>query len=343
MVKAGVYLILRIAPGFQGTPLSLAVALIGGFSFIVTAVLAVTQRESKRILAYSTIGNLGLIILCAGVNTPLAMLAAILLLVFHAMSKGLLFMGAGIVENRVLSRNIEDWEGLIARFPLITAIMLIGMSTMFLPPFGMLVGKWAVLEAVTASGLTSALPLTAILAFGGAATTLFWAKWMGHLLLNPGTPSGVKAERLPAPYLASTLPIVCLDIALSVIAAVLVSMLILPTLKPWYHVELSLPMFNLQTSIGAFPIWPLFLALAIVFGVAWVLTKARRGAVKPPYMCGENVEADIEFFRSTADLKLKFEASGMFFDKALGEPRTNLTITAVGVLLLFVVFAVAVM
>ena len=344
MVKAGVYLVLRIAPALQATPLSLAIGLVGGLSFLVTAVLAITQRESKRILAYSTIGNLGLIILCAGVNTPLAMVAALLLLVFHAMSKALLFLGAGIVENRVYSRNIEDWEGLIARFPLVSAIMLVGMATMFLPPFGMLVGKWATMEAVAASPAEWALTLITILAIGSTATTFFWAKWMAHLLFHPPTPKGVKAEKLPAPYLASTLTITGLIIALSVIAAILVSMLVVPTLKPWYSVQLTLPMLNLSTAIGAFPVWPLFIALAIALLLAWMVSKAKGGIVKPPYLCGENVPEALEpAFRSTADLEFPFEASGMFFDRALGEPRTNRYITAVGILLVLIVFAVTVM
>ena len=343
MVKAGVYLVLRIAPALQGTPLSLAIALVGGLSFLVTAVLAVSQRESKRILAYSTIGNLGLIILCAGVNTPLAMVAALLLLVFHAMSKALLFLGAGIVENRVYSRNIEDWEGLIVRFPMVSTIMLVGMATMFLPPFGMLVGKWATMEAVAASPVEWALTLIAILAVGSAATTFFWAKWMAHLLFHPPTAGGLKAEKLQAPYLASTLTITALDIALSVVAALVVSMLVIPTVKPWYSVELSLPMLNLSTAVGAFPIWPLFLILAIAVALAWVVAKGKGGIVKPPYLCGENVpEAPTPTFRSTADLEFPFEASGMFFDRALGEPRTNRFVTAVGILLVLVVFAVVV-
>lgn len=86
MVNAGVYLILRIAPAIKDTHLTLAVALVGAFTFMLTAVLAISQRVSKRILAYSTIGNLGLIILCAGLNTPLAYSAALILLLFHAVS-----------------------------------------------------------------------------------------------------------------------------------------------------------------------------------------------------------------------------------------------------------------
>ena len=243
MVKAGVYLILRIAPALRETHLSLAIAAVGGLSFLVTAILAISQRESKRILAYSTIGNLGLIILCAGVNTSLAMVAALLLLVFHAMSKALLFLGAGIVENRVYSRNIEDWEGLMVRFPLTSAIMLIGMSTMFLPPFGMLVGKWLTLEAIISEApLQWAITLIVTIIVGSVATTFFWAKWMAHLLLHPPEAGKVKVEKLQTPYLVSTITITFLDIAVAIIAAILISTLIIPEIKSWYTIKLSLPL-----------------------------------------------------------------------------------------------------
>ena len=341
MVKAGVYLVLRIAPALQGTALTSAVAFVGGLSFLVTAVLAISQRESKRILAYSTIGNLGLIILCAGVNTPLSMVAALLLLVFHAMSKGLLFLGAGIVENRVYSRNIEDWEGLIARFPLISAIMLVGMFTMFLPPSGMLLAKWVTLEAVASSPAQWAITLVTILAVGSAATTLFWSKWMAHLLFHPSTAERAKREKLQLPYLASTITITVLDIAVSIIAAVLVAALVIPTVKPWYAVKLALPLLNLSTGIGAFPIWPLFLVMAVALALAVMVFRAKGGKLVSPYMCGENVEGAPASFRSTADLEFNFDASGMFFDRALGEPKTNRYVTAVGIFLTVLVFALA--
>ena len=340
MVKAGVYLILRIAPALRETHLSLAIAAVGGLSFLVTAILAISQRESKRILAYSTIGNLGLIILCAGVNTSLAMVAALLLLVFHAMSKALLFLGAGIVENRVYSRNIEDWEGLMVRFPLTSAIMLIGMSTMFLPPFGMLVGKWLTLEAIISEApLQWAIILIVTIIVGSVATTFFWAKWMAHLLLHPPETGKVKVEKLQAPYLVSTITITFLDIAVAIIAAILISTLIIPEIKSWYTIKLSLPLLNLLTNVGAFPIWPLFITLALVFAVGLLVIKAKGGRPVPPYMCGENVAGkESTVFYSTADSEFNLEVSGMFFDRRLGEPQVDKYITLIGIFLTILVF-----
>jgi ech hydrogenase subunit A len=75
MVKIGVYLVLRLAPAMNGTFLSHCVAVFGGFAFLSAAALAVGQSNGKKVLAYSTISNLGLIFACAGLNSPQAIIA----------------------------------------------------------------------------------------------------------------------------------------------------------------------------------------------------------------------------------------------------------------------------
>ena len=70
MVKAGVYAVVRFAPAFADTYLGYGVALCVAFTFLATAALAVGQSNGKKILAYSTISNLGLIVACAGIGTP---------------------------------------------------------------------------------------------------------------------------------------------------------------------------------------------------------------------------------------------------------------------------------
>lgn len=88
MVKAGVFLIIKLSPAYAGTGLGTAMALCGGVTFVITAAIAVNQRNAKRVLAYSTISNLGLIICAAGLGTSESISAAIILILFHAISKG---------------------------------------------------------------------------------------------------------------------------------------------------------------------------------------------------------------------------------------------------------------
>ena len=107
MVKAGVYLLIRIAPLMNGTLTGVMVTLIGGFTFFAASLMAIATSDGKRVLAHSTISNLGLIVACAGVGLPESVWAATMLILFHAVSKSLMFMCVGAVENVTGSRNVE--------------------------------------------------------------------------------------------------------------------------------------------------------------------------------------------------------------------------------------------
>lgn len=178
MVKAGVYLIIRVAPIMDHTVAAKMLTLIGGVSFLIAALIAISQSNAKKVLAYSTISNLGLIVACAGVNTAPAIWSAILLIIFHAVAKSLLFLCVGIIEYKLDSRDIEDMDYLIMRLPKLTAVMMTGMAGMFLAPFGMIISKFITLKAFVESNPVMAI----ILAYGSAATIFFWTKWMGKIM-----------------------------------------------------------------------------------------------------------------------------------------------------------------
>src|SRR5690606_34799843 len=117
---------------------------------------------------------------CAGVGTYKLVWAAILLIIFHAIAKSLLFLCVGTVEHRIGSKDIEDMTGLIVRMPHVAVMMFIGIAGMFLAPFGMLISKWAAIEAFIEAQF--GLIFVAILAFGGSITVFFWSKWMGKII-----------------------------------------------------------------------------------------------------------------------------------------------------------------
>ena len=178
MVKAGVYLLIRLAPVLQGTLAGVMVTLIGGFTFFAASLMAIATSDGKRVLAHSTISNLGLIVACAGVGLPESVWAGTMLILFHAVSKSLMFLTVGAVENASGSRNIEVMHGLIVKLPKLAVFMIIGICGMFLAPFGMLVAKWAALKAYIDSG---SVWLVLFLVFGTASTTFYWAKWLGKI------------------------------------------------------------------------------------------------------------------------------------------------------------------
>ena len=179
MVKAGIYLLIRISPAMFGNGVGLTVALIGGFTFFVASIRAIIHTDAKKVLAYSTISNLGLIVACCGVGIDETIWAAVFLTMFHCVSKSLLFQTVGSVEHTSGSRNIEDMHGLIKRYPALATAMVIGIAGMYLAPFGMLISKWSALQAFVDAGN---IILVILLAFGSATTLFYWTKWISKLL-----------------------------------------------------------------------------------------------------------------------------------------------------------------
>lgn len=179
MVKAGVFIILKLAPclGLGNVPGTM-VALVGGITFLMATFAAISQSNAKKVLAYSTIANLGLIVTCGGIGTPEAVWAGIMLVIFHAVTKSLLFLSVGTAEHNLGSRDIEDMDGLFGKMPRLATFMMIGIAGMFLAPFGMLISKWASLTAFVDSGN---IFLIAIICFGSAATAFYWTKWLGKM------------------------------------------------------------------------------------------------------------------------------------------------------------------
>ncbi len=179
MVKAGVYLLIRLAPAMYGNIAGTMVAYIGGITFLVTSMIAITESDAKKVLAYSTISNLGIITACAGCGTEATVWAGILLMMFHAVSKSMLFQAVGSIENSKGSRDIEDMHGLIKMLPSLAVVMIIGICAMFLAPFGMLVSKWAALKSFVDSGN---IILVCFICFGSATTMVYWTKWLCKIL-----------------------------------------------------------------------------------------------------------------------------------------------------------------
>lgn len=177
MVKVGVFLCLRLSPVLQGTGTGKVLLLAGAFTFFATSALALGQSNAKKILAYSTIANLGLIIACAGIGTPVAVSAGIILLVIHAATKGLLFLCVGDMEQTIGSRDLEDLRGIVAKSPVTALAASAGAMAMILPPMGMLVGKWAALEAAAQSPIAMVL-----MALGSALGVVCWVRFAGTLM-----------------------------------------------------------------------------------------------------------------------------------------------------------------
>src|SRR5664280_1141832 len=124
MVAAGVYLVARTLPIFRAAPAVLtATLIIGAITAIVGGLLAGVQHDVKKVLAYSTISQLGLMFMALGAGS---VVAAIFHLVTHAFFKSLLFLGAGVIIHSAHTQDIREMGGLRKAMPWTTTVFVIG-------------------------------------------------------------------------------------------------------------------------------------------------------------------------------------------------------------------------
>ncbi|AFL49316.1 multicomponent Na+:H+ antiporter subunit A [Sinorhizobium fredii] len=159
MVKAGVYLLMRLNPVLGGTPeWQLLLPLFGGATLVIGAALAVRESDLKLMLAYTTMASLGLLVMLIGLGSPHAIEAAALYLVAHALFKGALFMVAGILDHETGSRDLSQLGGLRSAMPLTFGVALAAALSMGgLPPFFGFLAKEELYAAFSAFDLRSGL------------------------------------------------------------------------------------------------------------------------------------------------------------------------------------------
>ncbi|MGE4374736.1 MAG: NADH-quinone oxidoreductase subunit L [Methanoculleus sp.] len=309
MVKAGVYILVRFAPVFAGTLTGFSIGLVGALTFVLASAIAISQSNAKRVLAYSTIANLGLIAACAGVGTYMLVWAAILLIIFHAIAKALLFLGTGMIEHRIGSRDIEDMEGLIVRMPRMAVMMFIGMAGMFLAPFGMLISKWAAIEAFVQAPF--GLIFIAILAYGSAVTVFFWAKWMGKLVAVTREQERVEKGVLEEPW-APLYILTGLVVAATLLFPLISSVLIEPYVLAIYGATARMAQANVAIML-------LMMALLLVLPISFMLFK-RSAKHLPAYMGGRPATAD-RHFAGSLGLTREAQTRNYYLNDYFGEAK----------------------
>lgn len=139
MVKAGVYLLMRLNPVLGGTPeWQILLPLFGGATLVIGAALACRQTDLKLMLAYTTMASLGLLVMLTGLGFPHAIEAAALYLVAHSLFKGALFMVAGIIDHETGARDVTRLGGLRSAMPFTFVIALAAAFSMggLVPFFG---------------------------------------------------------------------------------------------------------------------------------------------------------------------------------------------------------------
>jgi multicomponent Na+:H+ antiporter subunit A len=208
MVKAGVYLVARLAPAFADVaPWRLLVVGLGLTTMLLGGWRALRQHDLKLLLAYGTVSQLGFLLLLAGAGTRDAALAAVAMLLAHALFKATLFLVVGIVDRSAGTRDLRKLSGLGRRMPWLAGVAAIGAASMAgLPPLAGFVGKEAAYDAFLHDALpgdaASTVTLVGIVA-GSALTAAYSARFVwGAFAAKPGLVP-TEPRQAPASFLAA--------------------------------------------------------------------------------------------------------------------------------------------
>ena len=208
MIKTGIYMMIRIfLDMLQPVPLwwGILVLIVGSVSALLGVLYALTEHDIKKLLAYHSIENIGIILLGLGSalvftslgNTPLALLglgAGLFHTLNHATFKSLLFLSAGSVINQTHTRNMEEFGGLIKFMPQTALFFFVGsMAISALPPFNGFFSEWLTFQTLL-QGIASAdiflksifiLATGALAATGGLALACFVKAFGATFLARP--------------------------------------------------------------------------------------------------------------------------------------------------------------
>jgi len=255
MVAAGVFMLCRIEFLITDDLVQITIAFIGGFTALLAALIALQQNDIKRILAYSTLSQLGYMILAIGMAGPVP---AMFHLTTHAAFKALLFLGAGAVIT-ALHHQQDIWKmgGLRQRMPITYWTFLLGtLALCGLPPFSGFFSKDMILAQAWETGHTGFF----IVAVGVTGLTALYMFRLFFIAFD-GQPRSTAARKAEDQHWAMTLPLVILAVP-SVLAGLI-------SIDKWYQVHFGslqeLPHSNiavlaslLMALLGALAAWRLY-------------------------------------------------------------------------------------
>jgi NADH-quinone oxidoreductase subunit L len=265
MVAAGVFLVARVYPIFslgavRGVTSSLTVVVwIGVTTALISALIALAQWDIKRILAYSTVSQLGLMMVSLGVG---GVVAGVMHLLAHGFFKGLLFLGSGsVIHSCHEEQDIRRMGGLRRPMPVTFFTYAVGMMALSGVPL-FFSGAWTKEEILHATSLWSASRVPHLLMLAGVVlTALYMTRQMIYVFFGPRRAAAANAHESPP---VMTLPLVALAICTVVFS------LILTPAWPWLHDLLSgeRPVLRFASLVQpALYVSLILVAIGIGFGV----------------------------------------------------------------------------
>ena len=280
MVKAGIFLLMRMYPVLAGSIwFESIVTVVGLITVVFAAFIAIFKHDLKGLLAYSTVSHLGLITFLIGLGSPLAGVAAVFHVLNHATFKASLFMIAGIVDHETHSRDMRKLGGLWSLMPWTATLSMVAAASMAGVPLtnGFLSKEMFFTEAVAASTGMGAWVVPVMVTLAGICSVAYSLRFVHDTYFN-GPLGDVPNMHPHEPPLGMKLPAMLL-----VTICLVVGLLPAITFGPLVHVAAtalagkSLPEYHLSIWHG-FNVPLLMSVIALVAGVLlyWRLAVHRR-------------------------------------------------------------------
>jgi hydrogenase-4 component B len=338
MKKTAIYGILRICIDFLGASVlwwGLLVLFFGAISAVFGVLFALMERDLKRMLAYSSVENVGIILLGIGtgmiglaenqpVVTLLGFLAALYHVVNHSFFKALLFLGSGSVSLRTQTRDLNQMGGLSRRMPWTSLAFLTGaLAISAIPPFNGFVSEWFTYQSFFAASSSQdfavrvSAPLAAVfLATVGALAAMCFIKAFGGAFTGPAHSEAARhAQEAPGGMVASTLLLAagCLLLGigaplvapyLSGVAASITGMASLPVAHSVWVYPVEPGQAVLSTPLAAILLSGLLIVPLTVIA-AYNGFKAGRRMVDDPWACGYGYSSQMSVSANSFDQPIK--------------------------------------
>ena len=211
MVKAGIFLLARLSPIFSGLPLwHVLLPVVGGITMVFGATKAIMHTDLKKILAYTTVSALGIMVMLLGIGTTVAIQAAMIFVLAHALYKGTLFMVVGNIDHQTGTRDVNELSGLRKKMPYtFVAAALASMSMAGVLPFFGFVAKellyTATYESPVWAYLTLAATFVASVFFAALSIEIGYKIFFGKEVQTPLKIREASPGMLFGPLLASFL------------------------------------------------------------------------------------------------------------------------------------------
>jgi multicomponent Na+:H+ antiporter subunit A len=215
MVKAGVYLVLRLDPAIAHVPsVGTVIVVLGAATMLLGGWRALRQTDIKLLLAYGTVSQLGFLMAVAGLATPDAALAATAMLIAHAAFKAPLFMVVGIIDKKFGTRDLRMLSGVARVAPVVAVIGVLAAASMAaVPPLLGFVAKEAIFTALWEAGAGQRVLLIALVA-GSILTVAYSWRFVAGAFGRAGGAPPVRAVRIPWGFWAPPAVIVAASLVL---------------------------------------------------------------------------------------------------------------------------------